>query len=70
MSLWTVDFEIWKWFAVARTVEPVSIMYTASSQALFSMVSDIDFPPMLCAAGKIYAVPARIMHLDRSGGWV
>ena len=42
--------------AAARTVAPVSIMYTASSQARFSMVSVIYSPPMLCADRKTYAL--------------
>ena len=36
----------------ARTVAPVSIMYTARSRARSSNGSVICTPPMLCAAGK------------------
>ena len=54
ISLCTVDLEIPKCFAAARTVAPVSMMYTASSQALCSMVWLNCLPPMLCAE-KTYA---------------
>ena len=50
----TVDLDIPNFFAAARTVAPVSIMYTANSQARSSMVSDMISPPMLCATGKYY----------------
>ena len=59
-SLCTVDFDIPKCFAAARTVALFSIMYTANWQALSSMVSIIVVPPMLCAAETILCEKGRI----------
>jgi hypothetical protein len=56
-----VDFEIPKWLAAERTVAPFSMMYTASSQALSSMVSAIVTPPMLCSAKRIYVLKGVTM---------
>ena len=64
-SLWTVDLEIPKCCAAARTVAPVSIMYTASSQALCSIKSAIQYLLAvlyrfnLCAEGRWYASLTR-----------
>ena len=51
-----------KCWAAARTVAPVSIMYTANAQARSSMVSDMISPPMLCATKKLYAKAAGNMR--------
>ena len=50
--------------AAARTVAPVSIMYTANSQARLHRQSFISYPPMLCAAEKAYDRFIGNMHLD------
>ena len=51
-SLCTVDLEIPKCFAAARTVAPVSMMYTASCRARSSILSVIKYPSDAVSLGK------------------
>jgi hypothetical protein len=51
-----------KCFAAVRTVAPVSMMYTARSQARCSIVPSIIFPPYGVLPGIAYEKAGKDIH--------